>query len=39
MSKESVIYVFIDTSNVWNVVGSGKKFIEYKTLKIILGKI
>ena len=31
--KENTIYVFIDASNVWNVVKSVKKFIEYKKLK------
>ncbi|OGZ33071.1 MAG: hypothetical protein A3I88_02835 [Candidatus Portnoybacteria bacterium RIFCSPLOWO2_12_FULL_39_9] len=29
----SVVYVFIDASNVWNAVKSVKKFIEYKKLK------
>ena len=33
MSKENIIYVFIDASNVWNAVKSVKKFIEYKALK------
>ena len=31
--KESTVYVFIDASNVWNVVKSKKKFIEYNRLK------
>jgi uncharacterized LabA/DUF88 family protein len=31
--KGNVIYVFIDASNVWNVVKSKRKFIEYSHLK------
>ncbi len=31
--KEKVIYVFIDASNVWSVVKSKRKFIEYKKIK------
>jgi len=31
--KEKIIYVFIDASNVWNIVKSKKKFIEYNQLK------
>lgn len=33
ITKEVVIYVFIDASNVWNAVKSVKKFIEYAKLK------
>lgn len=31
--KQDIIYIFIDASNVWSVVKSVKKFIEYRTLK------
>lgn len=30
---KKVVYVFIDASNVWDVVKSEKRFIEYKNLK------
>lgn len=33
MENGNVVYAFIDASNVWNVVKSKKKFIEYKYLK------
>ena len=32
-NQENIIYVFIDASNVWNVVKSKRKFIEYSHLK------
>ena len=31
--NQKVIYVFIDASNVWNIVKSKRKFIEYSYLK------
>ncbi len=31
--NQKVIYVFIDASNVWNIVKSKRKFIEYSHLK------
>lgn len=33
IENQNVIYVFIDASNVWNVVKSQRKFIEYSCLK------
>ena len=36
--KTNTTYVFVDASNVWSVVKSSKRFIEYKNLKIILKK-
>lgn len=32
-TTNNVVYVFIDAANVWNVVKSAKKFVEYKNLK------
>lgn len=31
--KKNIVYVFVDASNVWSVVKSVKRFIEYKNLK------
>jgi len=31
--KQNTVYVFIDASNVWNVVKSVKRFIDYSKLK------
>ncbi len=36
--KKKVIYVFIDASNVWSVVKSKKRFIEYKNIKKYFSK-
>lgn len=36
--KEKRIYVFIDASNVWSVVKSAKRFIDYNNLKIYFSK-
>jgi uncharacterized LabA/DUF88 family protein len=36
--SKNIIYVFIDASNVWNVVKSKRKFIEYSCLKNYLKK-
>jgi uncharacterized LabA/DUF88 family protein len=33
ISKINSVYVFIDASNVWNIVKSERKFIEFKNLK------
>jgi len=33
IKNQKVVYVFIDASNVWNVVKSKRKFIEYSHLK------
>ena len=32
-NNRNIVYVFIDASNVWNVVKSKRKFIEYSRLK------
>ncbi len=32
-ANKNIVYVFIDASNVWNIVKSIKKFIEYEKLK------
>ncbi|MBI2100017.1 MAG: NYN domain-containing protein [Candidatus Vogelbacteria bacterium] len=34
----NTIYVFIDASNVWSVIKSAKRFIEYKNLKAYFEK-
>src|SRR3989344_8368468 len=31
--KKNTTYVFVDASNVWSIVKSARKFIEYKNLK------
>ncbi|MCD6233116.1 NYN domain-containing protein [bacterium] len=31
--NQKIIYVFIDASNIWNIVKSKRKFIEYSQLK------
>lgn len=33
INNKSVVYAFIDASNVWNAIKSKKKFIEYSILK------
>jgi uncharacterized LabA/DUF88 family protein len=33
IKNKKIVYVFIDASNVWNVVKSKRKFIEYSRLK------
>jgi len=33
IENQKVVYVFIDASNVWNIVKSKRKFIEYSQLK------
>jgi hypothetical protein len=34
--RENKIYVFIDASNIWNIVKSKRKFIEYSRLESYL---
>jgi len=33
ITRGNIVYVFIDASNVWNVVKSKRKFIKYSRLK------
>lgn len=32
-NKENIVYVFIDASNVWSIIKSARRFIEYKFLR------